>query len=304
MYLPRLFAWRPLRAAAAVSITLLGLAAASARAQPITGCPLIRPPGLSPAQVDAVVLARVAQALQRAPADLDTRRDLQSLAPAGQGEALYGFVALAIGEALGFHATPHFRRAARAVGSDQPHQALSIASLQSLAREAYAAGADAAPPAAVPGEFYRLEGVEVAAPTLTTGWNLMRCGHDQVAWWRRGAADDESVTAVLRVTALPPWTGHDAFVDHLRDALIGTVPAGYVVRTLRVNALMGPARPCAEASLVARKEHLPWRLRARFCHAGGQAQHGYAALFSHAGSDDVPQFEREAADFLSQVRTD
>lgn len=291
------------RAAAAAG--LLGLLLCPpAQAQPATGCPLIRPAGLAPQQVDAVVLTRLAQALRRAPADLDTGLSVQALSPPGQAELLYGYAALAIGEVLGFDGPARFREAARARGSERPHEALDIAALQAAARAAYAAGTDAPPPPATPGERFRLEGVAVGAPTVETGWHLMRCGHDQVAWWRRGAADDESVTAVLRVTALPPWTGPQAFVDHLRQALLGTVPAGYAVRSLSVEPLTDGARPCADASLVARADHQPWRLKARFCYAGPQARHGHAAMFSHAGSDDVPRFEREAGDFLAQVRAD
>lgn len=278
--------------------------AAGEQARPGTGCPLIRPSGLTPGQVDAVVLGRVAQAVQQAPDDLDTRRTLLALVPPEEAERLYGYAALAIGEALGFDAWPLFRQLARAQGSDSPHQVLSIAAMQAAARAAYAAAPEAAPPAARPGERYRLDGVQVAAPTLDERWHLMRCGHDQVAWWRRGDADDESVTAVLRITAFPPWSGPAAFAEHLREALLGTVPVGYAVRSLTVEPLADSRQPCAEARLVARSGHLPWRLRARFCLADAQARHGHAALFSHAGSDDVPRFEREAEDFLAQVQPD
>jgi hypothetical protein len=109
---------------------------------------------------------------------------------------------------------------------------------------------------------------------------------------------------VLRITALPPWTGPEAFAAHLREALLTTVPAGYTLRSLQVQPQAATDRPCADARLVARAEHLPWRLRARFCHAGPPARHGHAVLFSHAGSDDVARFEQEADDFLAQVRTD
>jgi hypothetical protein len=246
------------------------------------------------------VIGRVAQALRQPAAALDPAQRFDDLAGADRAPLLFRYVALAIGEALGFDAAPLYLQAALAQGDPLPHR-LTLQALQAVARQAYQAGTDAPAPPASPGAVYRLDGVRVGPPTIAVGWQLLRCGHDQVAFWRRGAADDEHATAVVRITAMPPWTGSDAFVTYLRGVLLASVPRGYQVRTLQVQALAERPQPCAEATVVARGEQAPLRMRARFCYAGNAASHGSAVLYSHAGSDDVPQFEQEAADFLAQV---
>lgn len=278
-----------------------GLWASSAYAI-TTGCPLIRPAGLTDAQVDALVMARVAQALQQAPAQLDAERSLAQMSSATDVPALYGFAALAIGEALGFDAVERFRHAAASLGSDAPHAALSVMALQAVARQAYQAGEDAAPPAAQPGASYRIGPVQVSPPTVSAGWRVLRCGHDQVAFGRRGAADDESVTAVVRIIGLPIHERSEDFVAYLRTVLLASLPPGHLLRSLDVRPEPEARVPCVFANLVARAEYTPFRMRARFCRPDRSAAYGSAVLFSHAGSDDVLQFEREAQDFLAQVR--
>lgn len=272
-----------------------------------TGCPLIRPAGLSNEQVDAVVRAQVAMALQRPAAQLQLNLSLADQPgapgehPQGDMAQRFAYLALAIGEALGFDATERFSRAAQTQGNPDGVVGLPISTLQAVSRGAYQAGSDGSPPLADAASRYQLDGLAVGAPTMASGWYLLRCGHDQVAFWRQGVVEGETATAVARITSMPPWAGADAFVAYLRQLLLGTVPAGYTVRQVQVQALTDSAQPCAEAQLLARHVDAPYRMKARFCYVSTQAQQGHALLFSHAGSDDVPQFLREANEFIARA---
>lgn len=237
----------PALALALVAALLAGLPAAPARAA--DACPLIRPSDLSPAQVDQIVADKVAIALQRPAAQLVTDQSLQAQAGSGDAAALFGYTALAVGEALGFDAAARFQAAAQALGPDVAAIGLTLATLQAISRQAYQAGTDSPPPLADPQRVYALDGLQLRPPALASGWYPLRCGHDQITFWRRGAADNEVATAVARISGLP---------------------AG--------NA--------------------PFRLQARFCYANTGVRHGPTLLCSHAGSDDVAQFKREADAFL------
>ena len=254
--------------------------AAAAAAPSARGCPAIRPPGLGPAEVDALVLGHVAHALQQSADQLDRAKSFAQLAPGPEAAMRFQWAARAIGETLGLDAPGLFMQVARLAGREPAHAGLALDDLLTMSRQAYAQGQDEAPPPVSPQAEYQLGEVRLRAPQLAPGWTLLRCGQDQVIFWRKGAVDDEAASAVARLIGLPPFIDQPTFASHLRQVVAATVPAGHVVRRLEVEPVEGSPQPCAEAVLLARHENLSFRLRGRFCYAAPDARHGPAILFS------------------------
>jgi len=97
---------------AALSVALL----TSLSAEAASRCPLIRPPGLSPQQVDAVVLGKASESLRRQLSASELSRPFKDLDGTENAILTYSFTALAIGETLGFESIRFFATAAKTRG--------------------------------------------------------------------------------------------------------------------------------------------------------------------------------------------
>ena len=167
-------------------LCMLGLALAAPAAMAASTCPFIRPAGLSPQQVDGVVVGSYAQMLHKPASQIDTGKTFKALDGTDNASLTYSFETIDISRALGFDAVKLFYDAAKAKGAKEPYDSMSIAELQGLARRAYAQGQDGPPPVADAKTEYAVAGVGVRAPWTPAGdWRLTQCGGDGVTFLSR-----------------------------------------------------------------------------------------------------------------------
>jgi len=262
-------------------------AAASAWAQVTARCPLIRPPALAADQVDAIVAQKVAGQLERAPQALVAAQTFRKLDGSDDASTNFDFASVAIAESLGFDAPAAYRAAAKARGSEQPSEVLTLADMQEIARKAYLAGHDGPPPAVPAGVAYRLRaGLTVHAPVPAEGWQVQHCASDQVAFRRSEDGHPPFETATARLVAVPRWTDEAAFEKTVRTTLQSTT-AGMDVRSTTLAPVAGTAVPCVDLRVAALANGMPLGLRGRVCYAARDAAFAYITLFSRLGGDGL-----------------
>ena len=259
------------------------VAASAARAQVTAECPPIRPPGLSAEQVDAVVIQKVAAELQQAPDAIDPAHTFHKQDGTDNAAPDFVLAAIAIGEALGFNALEAYRAAAKARGSEQLSEALTIADMQELARKAYAAGQDGPPPDVPAGVAYRLRaGLSVHVPAPADGWQVLRCGSDQVAFRRSQGGRPPLETAMTRVVSVPAWESDAAFEKTVRETLESSM-TGIEVQSATLAKAAGASTPCIDLRIAASASGLPFGLRGRVCYTARESTLAYITLFSRMG---------------------
>ena len=77
-------------------------------------CPFIRPPGLSPAQVDELVMAKLTESLGAQPRKIEKSATMKSLDGAPNARVHFALFVVGVGEALGFDSGAAFHAKARA----------------------------------------------------------------------------------------------------------------------------------------------------------------------------------------------
>jgi hypothetical protein len=263
-----------------------------------TECPFIRPPGLTPDQVNSVVATMVANALKRHPQSLGVSKTIKRLDDTDSAIMNYAFVVVSISEALGFDAGRSFFDAAKAKGASQPFDSLSVSEIQEISRAAYAKGKDGPPPPASADAEYLVHRLRVRAPQPTAGWLLVRCGGDDVTFQRSMPAQSATSTASVRVASMPPFKDSQTFVAAAKVLLAQAVPAGYQIKSSEVSLVEGTTMPCADASVQSESSSLSVALQARFCYASKGAAFDYATLFAHASNQSVKPPSEEALLFV------
>ena len=278
------------------ALLLVLFAAVSAPAFP-GQCPFIRPPGLSPQQVDSVVLGAYAQALRVAPDSLTLSKTLKVLDGTENAILTYSFATLAVGETLGFDAVRTFFDAAKAKGAAQPFDSLPMSEILALARTEYAKGVDSEPPVAVPDMEFKVHDVIVRPPEPAEGWSLMRCAAEQVAFRRQSGASMS--TAAVRAAVLPKYTSSKDFLAQVKSMLTLAVPPGFEVGSWQPTSFAASV-PCADARFTASSSVRTLFFRARICYASPEANFGYAWLYSVNGNVGMEAPSAEAEEFVTR----
>ena len=256
------------------------LASFAAHAQGTLRCPLIRPPGLAAEQVDVAVMQNLAEELQRPPDAIDRAKTLEAIVGAGDAQASFASVTLAIGEALGVDAETAFAQAAH--DGKPAWESLTIAQLQAAARNAYLAGHDGPPPAAVVGAAYRLHDVAVKSPAPAAGWVVLHCGDEQVTFQRGTRADMPLSIATARISGVPPYTDDTAFEKYLRATVASSLP-GLAIQRIDVQLVAGSRMPCADVRVAGTLQDEDYGLRQRVCYVARDSRYAYVAMSSRLG---------------------
>jgi hypothetical protein len=277
-----------------LSAAVLALAAVAARAQVTAECPLIRPPGLGAGQVDALVAQKVAAQLQQAPDTIDPAHTFHKQDGTDNAASDFLLAAVAIGEALGFDALAAYRAAAKARGSEQMSEVLTIADMQALARTAYAAGHDGPPPEVPAGVAYRLRaGLTVHAPAPADGWQVVNCGSDHVAFRRSEGGRPPLETAMTRVVSVPAWESDQAFEKTVRQTLEASM-TGIEPQSTALARAAGTSTPCIDLRVAAVASGQPLGLRGRVCYTSRESTLAYITLFSRLGDGGLATTARIA----------
>ena len=262
-------------------------------------CPLIRPAGLSPQQVDAVVADTYARWLRKPVAGLDTSRTYQALDGTDTAVVTYVLATTALSESLGVDLAKAFSDAAQAKGAKQPLDSLPLAELQALARESYAKGQDGPPPTATPGVDYAVFGLPVQVPSAPAGdWRLVRCGQEDVTFVQRRA--DGIVAASLRNVSLGPYVSDADFLKELEAAMRTMVAPGYKVRPWTPTIVAATSRHCADAAVTADEagSGAQYYLRLRACYVKPDRSNTQLMLYSRMATAGNAIDPAPAEDFI------
>jgi hypothetical protein len=253
-------------------------------------CPLIRPPGLTPEQVDAVVMEDLSRSVSRVPQDIDRSKSFAQLDPGADTKLHFALFVVHVSEALGIEDGVAFHEiaAARHNGNSM---ALTVQEYLDASRAAYARGTDGPPPAAIEGVRYKLSGVmSVPAPSPARGWSLVACRRDQVGFQR---VDGEGRMSMAYVSSLglPPFKDAPTLAAYAREQTGRAFAKFGEAKTLDV--LTSGPNDCADFRYASAT--LPVKARGRTCYENAKARHGYGAYFMHIGevSDEVIQAETE-----------
>ncbi|MBC7917225.1 MAG: hypothetical protein H7Y28_05395 [Rhodoferax sp.] len=258
-------------------------------------CPFIRPPGLSPQQVDAIVFGTYAHALGMRPEALDTKKTLKKLDRTDNAILTYSFATLSVGEKLGFDAIQKYFDAAKAKGASHPFDSLSVYELAGLARAEYAKGVDANPPAAAEKMVFKVDKLIVKAPVQVEGWHLLRCGSEDVTFQRQSAGNVS--TATVRVAGLPPYKSNAEFLALVKSMWAAAIPAGSSVGSWEPT-IAASKEPCADARIKAVGPTGTIFMRSRICYASTKSNYGYVTLYSNNTSKSNEALTVEAEAFV------
>lgn len=280
------------------SALLLGLALLASHAFAAARCPFIRPPGLSFAEVDSLVLDKAAEFLHRPRNGIDRSRTFKTLDGTDNAILTYSFAALAIGESLGFDSIATFYDAAKSKTGGQPFENLTIAEMQTLSRTVYFSGKDAPPPDAIEGVEFPLQRITVHTPSPAIGWKLFYCGGEQILFRRIGAIRGNVATAMARLVNLPPYSDDEAFLASVRSAASSLSPQKFAVRRTTAEIVSGTSVPCAALSMSATAGDIPYEMQARFCYSAVNATLGYATIYSQIGTGAGEVIQSEANAFI------
>lgn len=262
------------------------------------GCPLIRPTGLVPEQVDAVVVGKVAQLLGRDPRGIDTKVPFKALDRTDNAILTYSFAALGIGEALGFDAIERYGRAVAARSSAHPFEEISVGEMQALAREVYFAGKDSDPPAVKGEEEFKLHRILVRAPSPPQGWSLIACGSEEITFRRVNDDETMAATASARVIGMPRYRGERAFLKEAKKAASLSVPKDTAAPEIEAVMVPDTSVPCADIRHSGGTGYQRYAVFGRFCYTSQDSKLGYAALYSQLGDRPPERVEAEARSFI------
>ena len=116
-------------------------------------CPLIRPPGLTPEQVDAVVLADLSRSIGRLTQDIDRSKSFAQLDQGADTKLHFALFVVSASEALGIEDGVAFHDIAVARHNGDS-MALTVQEFLDASRAAYAKGTDGPPPPSAEGVRY------------------------------------------------------------------------------------------------------------------------------------------------------
>lgn len=254
-------------------------------------CPLIRPPGLTPRQVDAVVVGTYSQALRTRPESLNPSKTLKALDGTENAILTYSFATNTLGETLGFDAGRRFFDAAKVKGAMQPFDSLTISEIMALARAEYAKGVDSSPPLVAPGMEFKVHNIAVRPPEPVQGWKLIRCGSENVVFQRQAGSGAIS-TAAVRVTALPPYKSNIEFLELVKSMWTAAIPAGLDAGNWQPIAAPSGI-PCADTRFTASSSSRKMYVRGKVCYASAESTFGYATFYGSSGlaESDIPPAE-------------
>ena len=285
---------RSLRGALAVLATTASLAAAAA----LEECPVIRPPGLAPADIDQIVLAQLASGLGLEPAKIDRSKTVRALLKGREMPGDFNEFLAKVGEELGFDGPAAFHGRVREKKGRSPYESLSIADYQAASRAAYASGKDAALPTPREGAEYPLYRIRVRTPSPAAGWLLMRCMTNQVVFQRIEPGVGGSTAMAVTFDA-PKYTTEREFLDYTRQQVSEVLHLQGPL-SFDVTPVKGSKTPCSQvrADLVTAGQ--PHRVRGRFCYSDRKGSELiYGALFGHLGGGSIDRFSREADAFIA-----
>ena len=264
-----------------IRLSMLCMAIAAPAAMAASRCPLIRPAGLSPQQVDGIVAGTYAAWLHQPVGQVDTRQTIARLDGTDNATLTYSFATADISSTLGFDAVELFYDAARAKAAKEPSDLMSIAELQALARQAYARGHDEAPPKADPSAEYAVGGLAVRAPSSPAGdWRLTHCGASDVTFVQRSEEGD--FAASLRSASMSRYTSDAAFLAEVGKGLQGRMPPQFKLRPWQPALVKGTRAPCADAALQGDDpvRDVTLFLRVRVCYLRPDNPNTWFVLFS------------------------
>jgi hypothetical protein len=261
-------------------------------------CPLIRPSGLSPSDVDQIVIGRLAEGLEVDPARIDRSKTIKALARKDDGLRSYAYFVVSTGESLGFDSAAAFQESARRKGGKPPFESLTVSDFQAISREAYAKGKEMSPPAVKANAEYALFQILVRVPSPSEGWVVLRCMTDQIVFQRIEAGTGNS-TAMARTLGVQAFATSREFVEYTRNQATDALSKVGKIRSLDVSAVPGSALMCAKVKAELETMGLPQRINAGYCYSGKKSQLVYAAMFSHFGSGSVERFTTEADAFIA-----
>lgn len=284
---------RFIRASAAGAALVPTIATA---AGPVQECPLIRPPGLTPEQVDAVVLEDLSRSVGMLSEGIDRSKSFAQLDSSPDAKLHFALFVVRTSEALGVEDGVAFYEVAKARYKGNS-MALTVQEYLDATRAAYARGKDGPPPAAVEGVRYKLSGsMSVPAPSPARGWSLVACKRDQIGFQRVDGEGRMSMAYVSSL-ALPPF----------KDSASFTAYAGQ--QTSRAFAKFGETKtldvvksgPDYCAAFRYDSATLPVKARGRSCYENAQARHGYGAYFLRIGEVRDEEIKAEADQFIGGV---
>jgi hypothetical protein len=273
-------------------------------------CKPIRPPGLSRDQAEQVVLETISEELQIPVARIDRSRSIGALSGTDNVMLHYALVVVGISDTLAIDAARIFHKAAETKGEMPPFQSLSVAEMQSLARQAYLSSPDSPYPHVKPGAKYRTDRFIVFAPSPSNGWVMLRCNRDQLEFQRVDIAAQRAFNAVARNVSLEPFVAKPEFLTQVRAAANSFVPGGYALKSINVEDFASSGAPCAllqvqaepaSAAAGASASRLPFTGFARFCYDAKYPHLGYASLYSHVGDLPTLAIREQAISFFRGV---
>jgi hypothetical protein len=293
------------------AITFYFCVGSSGVAIAVQQCEPVRPPGLSPQEIEQIVLTKISEAIEIPVAKIDKALSIQGLVGANNALMRYAFVAVYIGDALGVEPGIAFDRAAKAKGKSHPSQSLTVAELQALARDDYLSTSDSPYPSLKPDASYKTRRFVASAPSPPDGWILIKCYHDQFAFQRQDAKTGEISSASVRNIGFEPFKGKSEFLTHVRTAAKSSTPSNMNIKSVSAEVLDQEGPPCA---LLEIQGEIPNAMTssnnskldsatviARFCYGSKFPHLGYSALYSHVGNLSVQTVRQHAAAFLSGV---
>lgn len=280
-------------------LLVLLIASTSSAATP---CPAIRPPGLSPDQIDAVVIQSFYGSLRRAIADDERNRTIKEIDGTENAILTYSFGVLDIGYFLGFDAVKVFGEAAQTKGNRQPFETMTVAEMQRLARAAYAAGHDAPYPLAVEGAHYPAREMIVGTPSPAAGWSLMRCLKDTILFVREDGQGGINAKANASVVSLPPAASEAAFLKLVDEKIVrNLVGEDFKMASNEVKPTDSLSPRCVDFQLAGTMHDTFQTVIGRICQAAKLENQAYLALYAHVGEGDLAQIQQRAHDFIEQV---
>jgi hypothetical protein len=260
-------------------------------------CPMIRPPGLSPAQVEAVVLSHLSETIGVSKEALNRLKSFDELDPSSDREMHFAYFVVRVSEDLGIDDAAAFYEIAK-TRHDGRMSALAVQEYLDASRTAYSKGKDEPPPSILEGASYRLgRKMFVRAPSPARGWYLVACGHAKIAF-QRADADGGVSTAYVTTLSLPPFVNEAAFKAYAREAVSGLEAQFGAFKSIDVEATALP-RPCTEFRAIGAA--IRFAARGRTCYEDSHSTYGYAAYFMRTGPVSAEEVFAEAGGFVDAV---
>jgi hypothetical protein len=206
----------------------------------------------------------------------------------------YAFFVVAVSQSLGFDAAAAFHVKARAKGSEQPWDSVTLEEFQVVAREKYREGKDTPLPKVRPNTEYDLSDVWVRVPSPSTDWSLLQCRTGQITFQRRRGPRD-TTTAEARWLHLPTFESDAKFSEYTRSVVTAHLSG---IKSLQITPTAATASPCVLVEASFQRDESPYLLYARFCYRDTGSGRGYSLMFSHSGAMSKDAVRAEALAFF------